>query len=77
MTKIIPFRRPTRTSAHPPSWHRSFPQYPAAGTEWTLTVIDDLIAFSNDRDLTEVARELQATRDRIAPYLEPDQDSLP
>lgn len=34
-----------------------------------LTVLDDLIAFSQDKELGDIAAELRDARDRIAPRL--------
>lgn len=69
MAQIIPLNSRNSNSASPRRWHRSFPPRTIAGNDWMLTVLDDLIAFSQDKELGDIAAELRDARDRIAPRL--------
>jgi hypothetical protein len=69
MAKIIPLNDPENPFDAGPAWHRSFPPQSVAGNQWMLSVLDDLISFSQDKNLCEVANELRVTRYRIAPRL--------
>ena len=47
------------------SWERSFPQATIEGCMWMLDVLEDLIAFANDRELVRIGADLQEARDKV------------
>ncbi|MGI1661756.1 hypothetical protein ACRDNQ_05910 [Palleronia sp. KMU-117] len=55
----VPHMEPSR------SWERSFPRSTIEGARWMIDVLDDLIAFSKDRELFQIAADLQEARDKV------------
>ena len=47
------------------SWERSFPKATIEGYMWMLDVLEDLIAFANDRELIRIGADLQEARDKV------------
>lgn len=47
------------------SWERSFPKVTVEGCMWMLDVLEDLIAFANDRELVRISVDLQEARDKV------------
>jgi hypothetical protein len=46
-------------------WERSFPKVTIEGCMWMLDVLEDLIAFANDRELVRIGADLQEARDKV------------